>query len=340
MAAAVRLTVVSLALTLVAAPLGTFPAQAVTASVFTASPRPSATVVQFAPATILGRLTPGGHRTYHFQKLVSGSWRTIHTGRTHASGYTRLSVSTARTGSFTYRYCGSRTSRYAADCSNRASISVRPGRPYRAGTQTIGYSVAGRPISLTVVGSPTAGRRAVFVGAIHGNERGGVPVTRALARSRTPKDVAYFVITYPNPDGAARNTRKNRRGVDLNRNFPGWVPGSRGSVYYPGAGPLSEPESRVMYRAIHKIRPTVFVTYHQQMNLVDFCGGNKAAQVTYARSTRMRLTQLTRNRGSQATWLHAAYPRTTVMTVELPSRVSSAMIRRHLRAARYLAAHH
>jgi len=181
----------------------------------------------------------------------------------------------------------------------------------------------------------------MFLGAIHGNERGGVPVTKALARSRPPAGVAYFVISYPNPDGAARNTRQNIRGVDLNRNFPGWRRnGSPGGVYYPGTGPLSEPESRAVYQAINKIRPTLFVTYHQHLNVIDFGGGNRAAVATYARQTRMRIVRLSSYPGSQASWLPSAYPRTTVMTVELPSQVSSAMVGRHLSAARYLAAHH
>lgn len=223
----------------------------------------------------------------------------------------------------------------------QSAYLAAPAPSYRAGTQTIGYSVAGRPITLTVVGKPTAARRAMFIGAIHGNERGGVPVTKALARSRPQADVAYFSISYPNPDGAVRNTRQNIRGVDLNRNFPGWRRnGSRGSVYYPGTGPLSERESRVVYNAIKKIRPTLFVTYHQHMNVIDFGGGNRAAVATYARQTRMRIVKLSSYPGSQATWLHAAHPRTTVMTVELPSRVSSAMVGRHLSAARYIAAHH
>jgi predicted deacylase len=181
----------------------------------------------------------------------------------------------------------------------------------------------------------------MFIGAIHGNERGGVPVTNGLARSKPPAGVAYFIISYPNPDGAARNTRQNLRKVDLNRNFPGWRRnGSAGNVYYPGTAALSERESRVVYNAINKIKPTLFVTYHQHMNVIDFGGGNKAAQATYARQTRMKFVQLSRYPGSQATWLHGAYPKTTVMTVELPSYVPSSTVSRHLNAAKYLAAHH
>lgn len=210
---------------------------------------------------------------------------------------------------------------------------------YRVGTQTIGYTFQHRPIILTVVGSPTAAKRALFFGAIHGNERGGVPITNALRVAKPPAGVAYFIIDYPNYDGAVHNTRGNARGVDLNRNFPGWRPAARG-VYYSGTGPLSEPESKVLYAAVNKIKPTLFVTYHQHMNLVDYGGGNKAAELTYARQTWMKFTQLSRYPGSQATWMHAAYPRTTVMTVELPYSVSSYVVRRHVAAAKYIAAHH
>ena len=76
------------------------------------------------------------------------------------------------------------------------------------------------------------------------------------------------------------------------------------------------------------------------MNTIDYGGGNKGAQATFASQVGMRLVQLTRYPGSQATWLHNAYPRTTVMTVELPASVSRAMVNRHVAAAKYLAAHH
>jgi hypothetical protein len=224
---------------------------------------------------------------------------------------------------------------------NGSSASAVAASSYHTGTQTIGYSVKGRPITLTITGSVTAARRAMFVGAIHGNERGGTPVTKALAVSKPPPGVAYFVISYPNPDGAAANTRQNARLVDLNLNFPGWKPnGSSGSVYYPGPGPLSEKESRVMYAAIAKIKPTLFVTYHQHMNVIDYGGGNRAAEATYARQTGMKFVQLSRYPGSQATWMHEAYPKATVMTVELPAYISKTAIGRQVAAAKYLAARH
>jgi len=210
---------------------------------------------------------------------------------------------------------------------------------YKVGTQTIGWSAQHRPINLTVIGNPLAAKRALFVGAIHGNEKAGVPITNALRISKPPAGVAYFVISWPNPDGIAHNTRGNAQGVDLNRNFPGWRPSARGT-YYSGPYALSAPESKVMYAAIAKIKPTLYVTYHQHMNIIDFCGGNKAAEATYARQVGERFTSTTAYPGSIATWLHKAYPRMTVMTVELPSSVSSYTVNRHVAAAKYIALHH
>jgi Fibronectin type III domain/Zinc carboxypeptidase len=309
----------------------------------------TARVVERRPATSMTRgryLSVSGSvssvpspAVYIQYRYAGGLWRTgpRATARgTAVGGKIKLTgIGTA----YTRLYVKSATS-YRGSVSGSYATTVAE---YHTGTQTIGHSVQGRAITLTVVGSPTAKKRVMIIGAIHGNERGGVPIAKAMAKSRAPAGVAYFVVSYPNPDGAALNTRHNARRVDLNRNFPGWRRnGGPGHVYYPGTGALSEPESRAIYAAINKIKPTAFITYHQHMNLVSFGGGSSSAGSTYARQSGLRIDDGTvpAYRGSQATWLSATYPRTLVMTVELPARVPAAMVNGHITALKYLAGHH
>lgn len=122
-----RPTVVVLALTLLATLVGITPAQASTSSTFTARALPSATVAQLAPATISARLTPGGYRTFRFQRFASGAWRTIYIGRTNSAGSTNLRVATTGIGATKYRYLGLGTARYRARYSNSVTITVKPG---------------------------------------------------------------------------------------------------------------------------------------------------------------------------------------------------------------------
>jgi protein MpaA len=58
------------------------------------------------------------------------------------------------------------------------------------------------------------------VGCIHGNERAGISIATYLIRSKLPAQIDLWIVPSLNPDGVARRTRGNARGVDLNRNFP------------------------------------------------------------------------------------------------------------------------
>ena len=61
------------------------------------------------------------------------------------------------------------------------------------------------------------GVRVLVVGCIHGNEGAGIAVARALERRHTGADL--WIVPDLNPDGHARSTRQNGRGVDLNANW-------------------------------------------------------------------------------------------------------------------------
>ena len=63
--------------------------------------------------------------------------------------------------------------------------------------------------------------------------------------------------------------RQNARGIDLNRNFPrGWRRSPRGSRYYGGRRPLSQPESRAAARLVRRLEPRITIWFHQPYGFV------------------------------------------------------------------------
>jgi protein MpaA len=200
----------------------------------------------------------------------------------------------------------------------------------------LGMSVQGRPITAVELGDPTASRRLVVFGCIHGNEPAGIAIARQLEGMAPPAGTDVWVIEDLNPDGVAADTRQNADGVDLNRNFPyGWAPlGSRGSQQYAGSGPLSEPESRAAYDLLTRLRPTVTIWFHQPLGLVDESGGDPAVEQRYAALVGLPVTTLERYPGSAPTWENHTFAGTTAFVVELaPGALSAATARRYAVAA-------
>ena len=189
-----------------------------------------------------------------------------------------------------------------------------------AETFTIGRSVQGRPIQATELGEPTAPRKVLVVGVIHGNETAGRAVIRALLAAGAPPGTDLWLVDELNPDGVARGTRQNARGVDLNRNFPWrWRAGLRpGDAQYPGPRVLSEPESRTAYSLILRLRPRVTIWFHQPLGIVDRSGGDVRIERGFARRTGLPLRQLTTYPGSATRWENHRFPGTTAFVVELP----------------------
>ena len=156
-----------------------------------------------------------------------------------------------------------------------AGTAAGAAAPPRHGEE-IGRSAQGRALRAVRIGPADAPTRVLVVGCIHGNECAGTAVTRRLRAIPPPAGTSVWVIDDLNPDGRARGTRQNARGVDLNRNFPrGWrAQGSPGSTYYSGPRPLSEPEAGAVARLIVRIRPAVTVWYHQHLRIVVRTGGD------------------------------------------------------------------
>ncbi len=181
----------------------------------------------------------------------------------------------------------------------------------------LGRSVQGRPIVAYVVGSARATTTMLVVGCIHGNEPAGIAVARALVRARVPAGVRLWVVPDLNPDGVTAGARQNAHGVDLNRNFPtGWH--SQTGIHASGSRPLSEPESRIAYRLVLRIRPRVSIWFHQHENAVDDSSGDRSLERRFAAVAGLPLRPLTRYGGSAVTWQSRRFPSSSPFVVELP----------------------
>ena len=182
----------------------------------------------------------------------------------------------------------------------------------------LGHSVGGRPIVAYELGDPASPRTVLVVGCVHGNEPAGTAVTTALARLAPPAGVALWIVPTVNPDGQAAGTRGNAHGVDLNRNFPWrWQPLT--GVYYSGAHSLSEPESRIVFALVRRLRPAISIWFHQHLDLVDVSGGDVALERRFAKLVGLRTAVLAREPGSIVTWENHAYPGESAFVVELPA---------------------
>ena len=208
----------------------------------------------------------------------------------------------------------------------------------------LGHSVGGRAIRALRLGDRDARRRALVVGVIHGDERAGMRVVRRLRRRYADiRGVDLWTVYSVNPDGAASGTRRNRRGVDLNRNFgfnwSGAEPPSSG--YYAGPRPFSEPESRAVRGLIRRLRPSVTVWYHQPWGQVLApCRGDARLERRYSELSGLPLERCRGEglTGTATSWQEHRFPRTTAFVVELGAGgVGAAGARRHARAAAIIA---
>jgi murein peptide amidase A len=195
----------------------------------------------------------------------------------------------------------------------------------------LGRSEGGRPIVALRAGDPHGTRVLVF-GCIHGTECAGIAVARALERVGAGVDL--WIVPNLNPDGYARGTRQDGRGVDLNANWSsGWRAGGRPwDVYYPGPRPFSERETRIARKLILRIRPRMTIWFHQHMNLVWAWGPSSGAGLAYARGAGMRFYHHQWLDGTAANWQNHHLRGSASFTVELPAgNLTRQEVRRQVR---------
>jgi protein MpaA len=199
----------------------------------------------------------------------------------------------------------------------------------------LGRSVKGRTITAVRQGRPRAGFKILVVGCIHGNEAAGIPIVRRLRHMAVPRSLDLWTIKDVNPDGHARGTRQNARGVDLNRNFPyRWQASGRpGDTFYSGPRPLSEPESRIAHRFILHRKPDLTIWFHQHMDIVERIGHNVTAERRYARLVGLPLKRLPHYPGTATRWQNHRIAGTTGFVVELPAgELSQRAVKRYASA--------
>lgn len=121
------------------------------------------------------------------------------------------------------------------------------------------YSSANnRPIETMQLGNGQP--RVMVLGSLHGNEPVAMYLAEQLARYIGNKPVVWkatssLVVRNPNPDGVAKNTFTNNRGIDLNRNFPsGDFTASHNHRSGQRAG--SEVETQIICRMMTDFSPT------------------------------------------------------------------------------------
>lgn len=155
-----------------------------------------------------------------------------------------------------------------------------------------GVSVLGAPI-LYKEYPPLLDRReplgkVLLIGGIHGDEYSSVSVVFKWMNTLDTYHSGLFhwrIVPLLNPDGLlrAQSQRMNANNVDLNRNFPMndwenitqeyWVnTTNRNPRRYPGASPLSEPESRWLVDEINRFEPDIIVSVHAPHGVVDYDG--------------------------------------------------------------------
>lgn len=141
----------------------------------------------------------------------------------------------------------------------------------------IGESVEGRAITaqanFDLAGRIRPANVALLIGGMHGDEKATVRLLEsfcaevlAAGKFRAPA----VVLALANPDGEARDSRYNARGVDINRNCDfNW---SAQSSEPSGPAPWSEPETRALRDFILMLEPAKVVSLHWALAEIDADG--------------------------------------------------------------------
>lgn len=210
-----------------------------------------------------------------------------------------------------------------------AAMSAARGQGWR--------SVQGVPISVRSFGD--GAQRVLVIGGVHGDERSALqlaPVFEdSLAAAASRLHCRVYWVRALNPDGIARGTRGNARGIDLNRNFPTKDFGTkeRANRYFGGTTGGSEPETRLVMTLVDSLRVGMIITLHAPLACVNHDGPADlhARRLAAIMKLPHRRDIGYATPGSLGTW--AGRERSIpIITVELPARTSPRALRTYASA--------
>lgn len=140
-------------------------------------------------------------------------------------------------------------------------------------------SQGNRPLIFTTFGKKSR-QIVLFLGGVHGDESPPVYIMFRLAQflKKNPElyiDKTIIIAPLVNPDGffSRPQERTNRRGVDINRNFPtkDWVQGKK-DRYYSGPQANSERETKFQIALMNRFKPTHIISVHSPLGCYDYDG--------------------------------------------------------------------
>ena len=205
--------------------------------------------------------------------------------------------------------------------------AVDPDRPAVVEKRVIGRSVRGRPIRAWRLGDGS-GPTVLLISTMHGDEPHTRRILQSLRDGRPIGGIDLWVLPTYNPDGLVRHTRKNARGVDLNRNFP-WRWADLDGPYESGPRPRSEPETRAVIRFLRDVRPRWILSFHQPLHAVDTDTKDRRFSRRVARALDLPRRALTCGgvcHGTMTSWFNANFEGAAI-TVEYGANPSTALMR-------------
>ena len=125
-------------------------------------------------------------------------------------------------------------------------------------------------IKLIKKGNQNSNKKILIIGVVHGDEPQGEYFINSYLEKNNQnlKNTVYYI-----PRLNSNTSRKNKNGIDLNRNFPtkNWVLGENND-YFGGLEPNSEPETKFLVDLLNENDFSEIITIHSPYKVVNYDG--------------------------------------------------------------------